>query len=396
MNKPLYIMDYIYTSSSLSNELCSDIIEKYKNENGNHYEGVMGGGLDKNVKDTRDFVIPANDLWESINDTLSYELHKNLKTYIQKINDKPNFHKEENYGMDFKHFPEKLYQSYHYMIHKYSKQIGKYVYHDDSTFETDKTRVIAFIWYLNEVEEGGETEFFGGSFRVKPETGKLLLFPSVWTFPHRGNIPISSDKYIITGWLYLEHSKNREIPRIVSKTDPCLGPALKDTDDKRLIFDFFYSKHRGLFQDYKNKVSFPELKILLYTPIVCEWLIEQFEDTNPCTKIEDYPDTIPFILSMLNIHTDTIKRLYKIEPNFDIKEWYVVRDANIRLDLDYDLCIQTDLYTGLSYVGPTFNKLNTSCQLVQFVEFTFQYVDTQNEKKVLTMKQIVDPCLELL
>jgi hypothetical protein len=52
------------------------------------------------------------------------------------------------------------------------------------------------------VENGGETEIWD-DFKIKPETGKLLLFPSSWTFPHRGVMPISDNKYIITGWLYV-------------------------------------------------------------------------------------------------------------------------------------------------------------------------------------------------
>ena len=32
--------------------------------------------------------------------------------------------------------------------------------------------------------------------------GKLLIFPATWTYMHRGNVPISEDKYIVTGWLY--------------------------------------------------------------------------------------------------------------------------------------------------------------------------------------------------
>jgi hypothetical protein len=54
------------------------------------------------------------------------------------------------------------------------------------------------------VNEGGETEFFNGRIKIKPEKGKLLLFPSTWTFMHKGNTPISSNKYIVTGWLYAD------------------------------------------------------------------------------------------------------------------------------------------------------------------------------------------------
>ena len=88
---------------------------------------------------------------------------------------------------------------------KYFKNKGKYVYHDDFTVEYSEKRyrVITFLWYLNSIEEGGQTEFWG-DFRIKPEKGKLLLFPACWSFPHRGIMPISDNKYIITGWLYVK------------------------------------------------------------------------------------------------------------------------------------------------------------------------------------------------
>ena len=35
----------------------------------------------------------------------------------------------------------------------------------------------------------------------KPKQGSLLLFPATWTYPYSGSMPISNDKYIITGWL---------------------------------------------------------------------------------------------------------------------------------------------------------------------------------------------------
>ena len=89
-------------------------------------------------------------------------------------------------------------------MQKYTKLKGRYIYHQDfmTDWETKKYRVITFLWYLNDVVEGGETEFWA-KYKVKPEAGKLLFFPSTWTYPHRGMMPISNDKYIITGWIYL-------------------------------------------------------------------------------------------------------------------------------------------------------------------------------------------------
>jgi hypothetical protein len=92
-----------------------------------------------------------------------------------------------------------------YDVLKYCKNDGFYKFHTDflSSFNKKELsielRKISFIWYLNDVEEGGETEFFNG--KIKPEAGKLLFFPSNFNYVHRGNLPISDDKYIIVGWL---------------------------------------------------------------------------------------------------------------------------------------------------------------------------------------------------
>ena len=81
-----------------------------------------------------------------------------------------------------------------------------YNWHVDAFTHADGwTRTIACIWYLNQVEEGGETEFALGH-KVIPSKGKLILFPSTWNFPHRGLSPIKGNKYIITSFLMTNDS----------------------------------------------------------------------------------------------------------------------------------------------------------------------------------------------
>ena len=60
-----------------------------------------------------------------------------------------------------------------------------------------------FILYLNDVEEGGETEFLYYPKRIKPKQGTIILFPGSMTHTHRGNQTLSNEKYIITGWVEL-------------------------------------------------------------------------------------------------------------------------------------------------------------------------------------------------
>ena len=53
---------------------------------------------------------------------------------------------------------------------------------------------------MNDVTDGGETEFFFQNIKVKPEKGKTLIWPTDFTHMHRGITSHSQDKYIATGW----------------------------------------------------------------------------------------------------------------------------------------------------------------------------------------------------
>jgi hypothetical protein len=203
--------NYFYINKhSISNELCKKIINMFDTDN-NKYEGVTYGGLNKNVKDTIDMMIPNRpehtnfDKWSKVQNFLEKELAKNTKEYVTILDNIVNMnHEKENTNRDYTTFSTQMLSNEAFMVQRYTKQKGRYIYHNDfkSDCKLKKYRVITYLWYLNTVEEGGETEFWG-THKIKPETGKLLLFPASWTFPHRGKVPLSSDKYIITGWLYL-------------------------------------------------------------------------------------------------------------------------------------------------------------------------------------------------
>jgi len=66
-------------------------------------------------------------------------------------------------------------------------------------------RALVYTIYLNDVEEGGETEFLHQSIRTKPVKGRIVIFPAAFPFLHRGNPPLKGEKYIMTSWLLLPH-----------------------------------------------------------------------------------------------------------------------------------------------------------------------------------------------
>jgi hypothetical protein len=72
--------------------------------------------------------------------------------------------------------------------------------HFDSLDYTSN-RYLVFLWYLNDVEEGGETDFPDLGVRVAARAGRLLMFPPYWMFQHAGLPPKSNDKYIISTYL---------------------------------------------------------------------------------------------------------------------------------------------------------------------------------------------------
>jgi len=67
----------------------------------------------------------------------------------------------------------------------------------------NEPRAFVYSVYLNDVEEGGETEFLHFSKRVKPKKGRIVIWPAAFPYLHRGNPPLSGEKYILTSWMML-------------------------------------------------------------------------------------------------------------------------------------------------------------------------------------------------
>jgi hypothetical protein len=78
---------------------------------------------------------------------------------------------------------------------------GYHTFHCEQGASFTAQRFGVYTFYLNDVEEGGETEFLYQNFRVSPERGMMCYFPASWSHTHRGNPPLSNVKYIVTGWM---------------------------------------------------------------------------------------------------------------------------------------------------------------------------------------------------
>jgi hypothetical protein len=54
--------------------------------------------------------------------------------------------------------------------------------------------------YLNDVTDGGETEWEYQKIKIKPEKGLTVIWSADYTFSHRGITSLTQTKYITTGW----------------------------------------------------------------------------------------------------------------------------------------------------------------------------------------------------
>lgn len=78
-------------------------------------------------------------------------------------------------------------------------------WHADNAGTDTADRVVACLLYLSDVKDQGYTEFHHQTLKVKPEPGKIVVFPPYWTHMHRGISPMSETKYTMSFfWVYLD------------------------------------------------------------------------------------------------------------------------------------------------------------------------------------------------
>jgi len=72
--------------------------------------------------------------------------------------------------------------------------------HFDAIHEV-ANRYLVFLWYLNDVPDGGQTHFPCLNTSVAPAAGRLIVFPPYWMFQHAGLPSPSTEKFILSTYL---------------------------------------------------------------------------------------------------------------------------------------------------------------------------------------------------
>jgi hypothetical protein len=188
-----------------SPELCKNIINKFENDTANHVKGALedkgGNYVNEDWKSSTELNVSTSPGWEIANNKIKYYVKNAVETYLEHIRgifkDAEIDKDDMDFVLDHTLFPLHMGNS---SIQKVNK--GKhYRWHQD--YMPGETRVFTSFVYLNTLEpdEGGTTDFINGK-SIRPEAGKMTIFPSAWPFIHTGRLIKADAKYILVTNIY--------------------------------------------------------------------------------------------------------------------------------------------------------------------------------------------------
>lgn len=174
----------------IDTNLCDKIVDFFNENKSLQSKGETVNGVDEAKKKSIDIGInPKN---------LSKPEYQNLKIYFDHL-----FNCYSDYRAQWPFLNEifKKVDIGSFNIQMYSPGGHFSKLHSERTSIKTLHRLFAFMTYLNEDFDDGETFFEHYSLSVKPKKGKTLIWPAEWTHAHKGNMVNNGSKYIITGWL---------------------------------------------------------------------------------------------------------------------------------------------------------------------------------------------------
>jgi hypothetical protein len=201
--------NFIYTKkNAISSELCNSFIENYKNDEQLKKPGQVGQGEVHSSKKSTDISFnaswKAHPQWGPLLKELMPIIKENLNQYylnymiINEVID-------EAIPTITHTWVDRLVPLPIFNLQHYKPGEGFYSWHSERANNSKGSeRVLAWMFYLNDVDMGGGTEFYHFKHTEKAEQGKMVIFSSEWMHVHRGVTAPFEDKYILTGWVGFE------------------------------------------------------------------------------------------------------------------------------------------------------------------------------------------------
>lgn len=172
--------------NTIPTDWCEEMIRRFEANPDQQNPGRIGQdqGLDSEIKKTMDLVVSNKPDWKDVDDML----FRCVGAAMSEL--------RESYPYFRGPFKDVGYQIQRYHPGEF------YHWHIDGGSHEFSQRQMVVLWYLNDVPgPGGETEFLYQDVAVRPEQGKMVLFPPFWTHEHRAAELHEGVKYIATTWI---------------------------------------------------------------------------------------------------------------------------------------------------------------------------------------------------
>ena len=216
---------------ALSAAHCEEAMARF-NASDKVIRGKTGQGVDLARKDSYDLTISQHPEWRDMANAMMQAVQRHLHDYMDKYRmllvgalAPQVVHPETGQAVELAldnfdacgkpHIDElmrTMYRAGQINLQKYVQASGGYhhwhseIYPQNASCES-LHRALLFQFYLNDVEEGGETEFLYQERKIAARQGRLVIAPAGFTHSHKGHVARSGDKYIATSWILFQRAE---------------------------------------------------------------------------------------------------------------------------------------------------------------------------------------------
>ncbi len=176
----------------IDEKVCDDLISYFK---ANKHRAKQGATYFKDISKTNNDVKESLDI--NFDTRQEHTIAPILNTYLGKLQETLFLYLEK-----FRHANHvEKFKAEHFNLQWYRPGGGFKKWHCERCGTHDSDRHLVFMTYLNDVTDGGATEWKYQKLKIQPRKGLTVVWPTDWTHTHRGLPSKTQDKYIMTGWL---------------------------------------------------------------------------------------------------------------------------------------------------------------------------------------------------
>lgn len=184
----LALSHFVRQYEALPRPLCARLVEQFGRHDGQHQRQQMPG-------------VRCFDEWSLGAAATADGLLEPLLQGVMRVAESAAERYRADVGVGPYDWPD-AYRWEHVRIKRYPRGQGYFDDHVDVRNRASSCRFLAFLFYLDDVDEGGRTEFRELGSWAEPVAGRVLVFPPTWMFPHRGSMVPHADKHIMSTYLH--------------------------------------------------------------------------------------------------------------------------------------------------------------------------------------------------